>query len=66
MKDLGKHIASGGVQSLTGNQLGVKTQGKGDFPRFSYQCDEQYKSNFKKIFGSKTDAKNRNKNKSGK
>ena len=27
-----------------------KLQGKGDFSRFSYQSDEQYKKNYDKIF----------------
>ena len=30
-----------------------KLQGKGDFSRFSYQLDEQYKKNYDKIFKKK-------------
>ena len=30
-----------------------RLQGKGDFSRFSYQSDEQYKKNYDKIFRKK-------------
>ena len=49
MKDLSKKIRNGGVEKITAQQLGKNTQGKGDFPRFSYQSDEEYKKNFNKI-----------------
>ena len=57
MKDLGKKLRKGGVQGLNANMLGKNTQGKGDFPRFNYQNDEQYKENFEKIFRKKKDEK---------
>jgi len=53
MKDLSKKVREGGVQKFSGSQLGVSRNGKGDFPRFSYQNDEQYKENFDKIFRKK-------------
>ena len=53
MKDLGKKLRSGGVQKFNGSQLGLKTQGKGSFPRMDYQTDPEYKKNFEKIFGKK-------------
>ena len=61
MKDLSKKIRNGGVEKFTGSQLGVKTQGKGSFPRINYQTDSEYKKNFEKIFGDKR--KNVNKGK---
>lgn len=53
MKDLGEKLRKGGVQGLNGKMLGKNIQGKGDFPRFSYQNDEEYKQNYDKIFGKK-------------
>ena len=55
MKDLSKKIREGGVQKFNGSQLGVNRNGKGGFPRFNYQSDEQYKENFDKIFRKKKD-----------
>lgn len=49
MKDLSKKIRSGGVQKFTSEQLGKRTQGKGDFYRIS-NSDEIYKKNYDKIF----------------
>ncbi len=42
MKDLAKQIREGGVEKFNGSQLGINTQGKGDFYRIS-NADEQYK-----------------------
>ena len=53
MKDLGEKIRNGGVEKFNGSQLGISKSGKGDFPRFSYQSDEEYKKNFDRIFGKK-------------
>tara|TARA_R100001244_G_scaffold128060_1_gene98902 strand:- start:489 stop:653 length:165 start_codon:yes stop_codon:yes gene_type:complete len=53
MKDLSKKIREGGVQKFDGSQLGISKSGKGSFPRFSYQSDEEYKENFNKIFKKK-------------
>ena len=50
MKDLSKKIRNGGVQKFDGASLGVNKSGKGSFPRFNYQLDEQYKENYDKIF----------------
>ena len=52
MKDLSKKIRNGGVEKFNGSQLGINTQGKGDFYRISI-ADEQYKKNYNKIFGKK-------------
>ena len=49
MKDLAEKLRNGGVDKLNANMLGRNSQGKGDFPRFNYQNDEEYKENFKKI-----------------
>ena len=49
MKDLGEKLRKGGVQGLDAKMLGKNSQGKGDFPRFNYQNDEQYKENYDKI-----------------
>jgi hypothetical protein len=49
MKDLSKKIREGGVQKFSSNQLGVNQSGKGDFPRFSYQSDDEYKENYDAI-----------------
>ena len=50
MKDLSKKMRNGGVQKFNGASLGVNRGGKGSFPRFNYQLDEQYKANYDKIF----------------
>jgi len=50
MKDLTDKIRKGGVQKFTGSQLGIRTQGKGSFPRINYQTDPEYKKNFDSIF----------------
>ena len=50
MKDLSNKIRNGGVEKFTGASLGVNRVGKGGFPRFNYQLDEQYKKNYDKIF----------------
>ena len=55
MKDLSKKIREGGVEKFTGASLGVNRVGKGGFPRFNYQLDEQYKKNYDKIFGDKNE-----------
>ena len=57
MKDLGKEIRNGGVAKFDGSQLGISRNGKGSFPRFNYQSDEQYKENFDKIFRKKKNEK---------
>jgi hypothetical protein len=57
MKDLGEKLRNGGVQRLNAKMLGKNTQGKGDFPRFNYQNDEEYKENFDRIFRKKKDEK---------
>ena len=49
MKDLSEKIRNGGVEKFNGSQLGINTQGKGDFYRISI-VDEQYKKNYDKIF----------------
>ena len=49
MKDLAKKIRNGGVEKFDGAQLGMNTQGKGDFYRIS-NADEQYKRNYDRIF----------------
>tara|TARA_Y100001938_G_scaffold148780_1_gene233476 strand:+ start:1285 stop:1452 length:168 start_codon:yes stop_codon:yes gene_type:complete len=49
MKDLSKKIREGGVQKFSGNDLGISRSGKGDFPRFNYQNDKEYKDNYDKI-----------------
>tara|TARA_R100001530_G_scaffold58154_1_gene42241 strand:- start:217 stop:384 length:168 start_codon:yes stop_codon:yes gene_type:complete len=49
MKDLSKKVREGGVQKFSGSQLGVSRSGKGDFPRFNYQNDKEYKDNYDKI-----------------
>ena len=53
MKDLTEKIRKGGVEKITAANLGVRTQGKGSFPRINYQTDPEYKKNFEKIFGNK-------------
>ena len=52
MKDLSKKIRNGGVEKFNASQLGISTQGKGDFYRIS-NADEQYKKYYNKIFGKK-------------
>ena len=52
MKDLSKKIQEGGVEKFNGSQLGLNTQGKGDFYRISI-ADEKYKKNYDKIFRKK-------------
>ena len=49
MKDLSEKIRNGGVEKFDGAQLGMNTQGKGDFYRISI-IDEQYKRNYDRIF----------------
>ena len=49
MKGLSKTIRDGGVAKFNGSQLGLNTQGKGDFYRIS-NADEQYKKNYDRIF----------------
>ena len=49
MKDLSKKIRGGGVEKINAAQLGLNTQGKGDFYRIS-NADEQYKKNYDRIF----------------
>tara|TARA_Y100001963_G_C6763825_1_gene441111 strand:+ start:1402 stop:1569 length:168 start_codon:yes stop_codon:yes gene_type:complete len=48
--DLTDKIRKGGVQGFNAKMLGKNIQGKGDFSRFSYQTDKQYKKNYNKIF----------------
>jgi|TARA_R100000329_G_C7542578_1_gene191588 hypothetical protein len=55
MKDLGEKIRNKGVESITPGRLGIRTQGKGSFPRINYQTDPEYKKNFEKIFGKKNE-----------
>ena len=43
MKDLSKKIRDGGVAKFNGSQLGISRSGKGDFPRFNYQNDEEWR-----------------------
>ena len=50
MKDLSKTMRNGGVVKFDGGSLGLNGVGKGAFPRFNYQLDEQYKENYDKIF----------------
>ena len=52
MKDLSKKIRDGGVAKFNGSQLGLNTQGKGDFYHISI-ADEKYKKNYDKIFRKK-------------
>ena len=49
MKDLSKKVREGGVQKFSGNDLGISKNGKGDFPRFNYQNDKEYKDIYDKI-----------------
>ena len=35
------------VATFHGN---LKSQGKGSYPRFDYQCSKEYKKNYDKIF----------------
>jgi len=53
MKNLSKKIRNGGVQKFNGKSLGLNTQGKGSFPRWSYMCDDDYAKNYNKIFKKK-------------
>ena len=53
MKDLGEELRKGKVQGFDAKMLGKNVQGKGDFPRFNYQLDEEYKKNYDKIDWSK-------------
>ena len=53
MKDLGEKIRNKGIESITPGRLGMRTQGKGSFPRINYQTDPEYKKNFDRIFGKK-------------
>ena len=53
MKDLSKKIRDGGVQKFNSKSLGLNTQGKGSFPRWSYMCDDDYAKNYNKIFKKK-------------
>ena len=53
MKDLSKKVREGGVQKFSGSKFGVSRSGKGDFPRFNYQNDKEYKDNYDKIDWSK-------------
>lgn len=52
MKDLSKKIRSGGLQKFTSEQLGKRTQGKGDFYRIPTN-DKIYCKNYDKIDWSK-------------
>ena len=52
MKDLGEKLRSGGVQKFNGEQLGIKTQGKGSFPR-TQPTNKKWRENWDKIFGNK-------------
>jgi len=52
VKDLSKTIRNGGVQKFNKSQLGLKTQGKGSFPRIDC-TNKQYVENFNKIFKNK-------------
>ena len=54
MKDLTDKVRKGGVEKFTGSQLGIRTQGKGSFPRINYQTDPEYKKNFDSIFRKKS------------
>ena len=56
MKDLSKKIRNGGVEKFNGSQLGINKTGKGSFPRMNYQCDEEYKERFNKIFRKENEA----------
>ena len=49
MKDLVEKLRKGGVQGFDAKMLGKNSQGKGDFPRFNYQNDKEYKDNYDKI-----------------
>mgnify|MGYP003132557869 CR=1 FL=1 len=53
MKDLGEKIRNGGIDKITPGRLGIRTQGKGSFPRINYQTDSKYKENFDRIFRKK-------------
>ena len=52
MKDLGENLRSGGVHKFNGEQLGVKTQGKGSFSRTS-PTNKKWRENYDKIFRKK-------------
>jgi hypothetical protein len=49
MKDLGESLRKGHVHGINARKLGGNTQGKGDFPRFTYQTDNKYKENYDAI-----------------
>ena len=44
MKDLSKKIREFGVHKFNGADLGLNQSGKGDFSRFKYQIDDDYKN----------------------
>jgi|TARA_Y100000310_G_C20645290_1_gene796223 hypothetical protein len=58
MKDLGEKLRSGSVQKFNGEQLGIKTQGKGSFPRTS-PTNKNWQENYDKIFGKKDNKKSK-------
>ena len=60
MKDLSKKIRNGGVEKFNGSHIGLRTQGKGNFPRWNYMCDEEYAEKFNKIFKKKNESSKKN------
>ena len=53
MKALSKKIRNGWIQKFNAADLGINKRGKGNFPRYNYMCDEQYKKNYDRIFRKK-------------
>ena len=56
MKDLSKKIRNGGVEKFNGSHIGLRTQGKGSFPRWNHMCDDDYAKKFNKIFKKKSES----------
>jgi|TARA_R100001530_G_C4315327_1_gene154193 hypothetical protein len=60
MKDLGDELRSGKVHKFNGEQLGMRTQGKGSFPRTS-PTNKKWGENYDRIFGKKDDKEKQSK-----
>ena len=58
MKDLGEDLRSGRVHKFSGEQLGMRTQGKGSFSRTS-PTNKKWRENWDKIFGNKKELDNK-------
>jgi len=58
MKDLGEELRSGKVHKFTGEQLGLRTQGKGSLSR-TKPTSKKWQENWDKIFGNKKELNNK-------